>query len=249
MLADDLLNFAQMVADRVASVPGVLAVTLGGSRIQGDHKPDSDWDFGMYYRGHLDPDEVRALCWAGTVVAPGDWGPIMNGGAWLEVQGRRVDLHYRDLDVVEHWTAEAQRGRFQVERLPFYLAGIPTYILTGELAISQVLVGHLPHPEFPTALRETAFRWWRNAARLSCDYAEAAYAARGDALGCAGSLARAVIEAAHSQLAARGIWALNEKRIVGLAGLAGTCHYFEQLGDSPEDLAQAVRMVRAALKV
>lgn len=102
---DDALGFAQIVGRRAASLSGVLAVTLGGSRIQDDHQPDSDWDFGLYYRGRLDPDEVRSLGWAGTVVAPGDWGPVMNGGAWLEVQGRRVDLHYRDLGVVGHWTA------------------------------------------------------------------------------------------------------------------------------------------------
>lgn len=39
---------------------------------------------------------------------PGDWGRIVNGGAWLEVEGERVDLLYRDLDVVEHWVAEAE---------------------------------------------------------------------------------------------------------------------------------------------
>lgn len=140
-------------------------------------------------------------------------------------------------------------GRFQVERLPFYLAGIPTYVLMGELALSQVLVGSLPRPEFPMMLRKTACQWWQDAARLSCDYAQAAYAARGGAVGCAGSLARAVIEAAHNQLAASGIWALNEKRIVKLAGLAHLDRYFAQLGDSPEDLAQVVRMIRAGLKV
>jgi hypothetical protein len=33
--------------------------------------------------------------------------------AWLQVDGRRVDLHYRDLDDVEHWLAEAHVGRFR----------------------------------------------------------------------------------------------------------------------------------------
>jgi predicted nucleotidyltransferase len=107
-------QFAELIAERTATIPGVLAVTLGGSRAQGGHRPDSDWDFGLYYRGQLDPDDVRALGWAGTVFAPGEWGGgVMNGGAWLTVDGRRVDLHYRDLDDVEHHLAEAEQGRFK----------------------------------------------------------------------------------------------------------------------------------------
>jgi predicted nucleotidyltransferase len=113
-------DLAVLVAARSARIPGVVAVTLGGSRAQGDHGPDSDWNFGLYYRGQLDPEDVAALGWPGRVFAPGEWGGgVMNGGAWLQVDGRRVDLHDRDLDDVEHRLAEAQAGRFKVERLPF----------------------------------------------------------------------------------------------------------------------------------
>jgi hypothetical protein len=241
-------RFAKLIANQTARIAGVLAVTLGGSRAQGEHRPDSDWDFGLYYRGRLDPDDVRALGWAGTVFAPGEWGGgVMNGGAWLSVEGRRVDLHYRDLDEVQHHLAEAEQGRFRVERLPFYLAGIPTYVVVGELAIARVLVGALPRPGFPTALREQAARFWAEAARLSLDCAEQVYAARGDALGCAGGLARAVVEAAHGRLAARGVWALNEKRIVARAGLDGLVPRFARLGGTPQELRGAVEEVRAVL--
>jgi predicted nucleotidyltransferase len=241
-------GFTGLVAARTAAIPGVLAVTLGGSRAQGDNRPDSDWDFGLYYRGRLDPDEVRALGWPGRVFAPGEWGGgVMNGGAWLTVEGRRVDLHYRDLDEVEHWLAEAEQGRFKVERLAFYLAGIPTYVVAGELAIAKVLAGELPRPGFPPALRARASRYWGEAARLTLWYAETVYAARGDALGCAGALARAVIEAAHARLAARGIWVLNEKRMVERAGLSEVVPRFEHLGGTPRALGAAVEQVRAVV--
>ena len=36
--------FAVYVADRLAELPAVRAVTLGGSRAEGTHRPDSDWD-------------------------------------------------------------------------------------------------------------------------------------------------------------------------------------------------------------
>jgi predicted nucleotidyltransferase len=246
-MADDE-RFAALVAERAAAIPGVLAIALGGSRALGEHRPDSDWDFGLYYRGRIDPADVRALGWEGTVFAPGEWGGgVMNGGAWLTVHGRRVDLHYRDLDEVEHWVAEAEGGRFKVERLQFYLAGIPTYVVVAELAIARVLAGELPRPGFPPALRERARRFWADSAKLTLDYTDRVYAARGDALGTAGGLARAVVEAAHARLADRGAWALNEKRIVGSAGLGGVAARFARLGGTAPELRGAVADVRAAL--
>ena len=94
------------LVDRVAKVPGVVAMTLGGSRARGAARPDSDWDFGLYYRGskqNIDVEAIRALGYEGHVVAPGEWGRLVNGGAWLQVEQDRVDLLYRDLDLVEHW--------------------------------------------------------------------------------------------------------------------------------------------------
>ncbi len=149
--------FLDTTADRLAALPTVRAVTLGGSRAQGTHGPDSDWDLAVYYRGAFDPDDVRALGWAGEVSEVGAWGGgVFNGGAWLTIDERRVDLHYRDLDAVEHEVAEAEAGRFGVEPLMFHLAGIPTYLVVAELAINRVLRGRLPRPAYPEALRSTA---------------------------------------------------------------------------------------------
>ena len=69
----------------------------------------------------------------------------MYGGAVFDLDGRHFDIHFRNLDVVEHWTREANEGRFEVHILGFHLAGIPTYMLTGELAGSRDLWGELPH--------------------------------------------------------------------------------------------------------
>jgi hypothetical protein len=142
----------------------------------------------------------------------------MNGGAWLTIEGERVDLLYRDLDVVEHWAREAEAGRFRRYHVEGYVAGMPTYALAGELALNRVLSGSLPRPEFTTALRETAVRNWRLSRDFSLMLAETAEA-RGDATYLAGLLARATIAEAHARLAARGEWALNEKGIVARAGL------------------------------
>lgn len=82
----------------------------------------------------------------GPVKSPprGGWGPVVNGGAWLTIEGQRVDLCYRDLDEVEAAVAESEVGRFRIEALATFVAGIPTYVLVGELAIAKVLAGSPP---------------------------------------------------------------------------------------------------------
>src|SRR5262244_3165472 len=54
--------------------------------------------------------------WPGRAFAPGQWGPIVNGGAWLTIGGTKVDLIYRDLDEVLYWTAAAGDGWFEIHR-------------------------------------------------------------------------------------------------------------------------------------
>ena len=116
----DDAEFPRYVARRLSGIGGVTAVRLGGSRAAGTHRPDSDWDFSLYYRGRFDPGELAELGWPGEIFPVGGWGGgVFNGGARLRADGRRVDVHYRDLAGVEHHLAEAREGRFEIERLLF----------------------------------------------------------------------------------------------------------------------------------
>jgi hypothetical protein len=218
--------FCGYVVGRLAGLPGVRAVALGGSRAAGTNRPDSDWDFAVYYRGAFSPDDLRAVGWPGTVFEIGGWGGgVFNSGAWLQVDGRNVDVHYRDIGDAEYRLAEARAGRFAIERLQFHLAGIPTYIVLAELAGNKVLAGELPAelspPEYPDALRAAASRgWWRNA-QATLDYGRTAYAERGRVTETAGTIAVAACQAAHATAAAAGQWVTNEKTLLDRAGLRG----------------------------
>jgi predicted nucleotidyltransferase len=121
----------QSFAKQLAAIPGVIAITLGGSRATGRHRHDSDWDFGLYYRDGFDASSVRALGYRGTVVEPGEWGRLVNGGAWLIIDGEQVDILYRELDYVTFWSREAEAGRFQVDRVFGYVGGMATLRLGG----------------------------------------------------------------------------------------------------------------------
>ncbi|MFG2024511.1 nucleotidyltransferase domain-containing protein [Streptomyces sp. NPDC048825] len=234
--------FLDHVADRLAALPAVRAVTLGGSRAQGTHRPDSDWDLAVYYRGAFNPGDLRAVGWEGEVSEIGGWGGgVFNGGAWLTIEGRGVDVHYRDLDVVEHVYAEAEEGRFRIEPLMFHLAGIPTYLLVAELAINQVLRGELRRPSaYPQALRKTAPERWHSMAIATLAYAKAGHAPKGALTHVAGAIAVAATQTAHAVLAARGEWVTNEKGLLERAGLREGDALLGNLTPDPDALARAV---------
>ncbi|WP_425540887.1 nucleotidyltransferase domain-containing protein [Streptomyces coeruleorubidus] len=242
-------TFLDTTADRLAALPAVRAVTLGGSRAQGTERPDSDWDLAVYYRGEFDPDDLRAVGWEGEVCELGAWGGgVFNGGAWLTIDGRRVDVHYRDLDVVEHEVAQAERGRFRIEPLMFHLAGIPTYLLAAELAINKVLRGELPRPAaYPQALRETAPAHWHGMAAATLAYAKAGHAPKGALTQVAGAIAVAATQTAHAVLAARGEWVTNEKGLVARAGLREVDAMLGTLTGAPDELQRRITDVEALL--
>jgi hypothetical protein len=179
------------------------------------------------------------------VVEPGSWARLLNGGASLTVGDQRVDLLYRDVDAVQHWVEEAEAGRYEVDQVEGYLAGMASYVLGGELALAEVLAGELPRPAFRDALRQVAPARWRRSAVFSLAVADAA-AERHDVVACAGLLAKAAIEAAQAVLAERGEWALNEQGIVRRAGLGARVEAIMAApGDCRFDLARAVTAMRA----
>jgi len=241
--------FLDTTADRLAALPTVRAVALGGSRAQGTHRPDSDWDLAVYYRGPFNPADLRAVGWEGEVSDVGGWGGgVFNGGAWLTVDGRRVDVHYRDLDVVEHELAEAEEGRFHVEPLLFHLAGIPSYLVVAELAINEVLRGELPRLDcYPAKLRRTAGDRWYGTARATLSYAKAAHTTAGRVTELAGAIATAAVQTAHGVMASRGEWVTNEKRLLERAGLRTVDGVIASLSEEapPDSLIQTVTRAEA----
>ena len=238
----------QAVTDLVAvlsAMRGTVAVVLGGSRAVRSDDQESDWDIGVYYRGEIDLTALSAL---GTVFPPGSWGRVMNGGAWIECEGEKVDVLLRDLDVVEYWTRRAQDGEFERDALLGYLTGIPTYVLSAELASCLPLRGTVEAVPFPPKLAAAAPQVWRFCRSFSLDYARM-HAARGNVAGVAGQAAAAVMEEAHAISCERRQWICNEKRLIEAAGLNGLHALFAEIATDRERLAEWVDLVADRLGV
>jgi predicted nucleotidyltransferase len=247
--SDQILDaaFIGQVADSLQGLAGVEAVALGGSRAQGTHRADSDWDIAVYYRDGFDPKSIRDLGWPGQISDVGGWGPVFNGGGKLTVDGHLIDIHYRDLQIIEKIHDDACRGEFTIEPLLFHQAGLPSYILLAELGINRALRGRLPHWDYPEALRRSAPGIWSERARLTLFYAEEGHARHGRIAQCAGLLSEATCHAAHAVLAHRGEWVTNEKELLTKAGLRGIDDVVTQLGSDTQSLLRGAAQARDLL--
>jgi predicted nucleotidyltransferase len=247
------------MATAIAEVPGVVGVVLGGSRARGDALPGSDVDLGLYCSGPPDVEELSRLAsrWSGDEVRvgePGSWGPWVDAGAWLTVDGVAVDWIVRDLARVRRQWDRACRGEYAFHAQAGHPLGFLDVAYAGELATSRVLAdpsGQLTAlraqvTAYPTALRDAMVGGLWEAGFLVSVARKGA--ARGDTTYVALCVSRALMIAAHALHAEEGRWVTNEKGLVPAAGsLPGAPSDFAEraaaalsLGSTPEALVTSI---------
>src|SRR5215831_17603632 len=169
-LSPTQVELVSSLSKRLGAIQGVAAVVLGGSQARGRAQPGSDIDLGVLY-SETNPfliQSVRDLAGdvndtAGPVVTGFyEWGPWVNGGAWLTIAGQRVDFVYRNIEHLERVIADSEAGRYELhyaQQPPFgffsatYLGEIATCIpLFDPEARLEVLKQRVA--DYPEALRQ-----------------------------------------------------------------------------------------------
>ncbi|MBM3724989.1 MAG: nucleotidyltransferase domain-containing protein [Acidobacteria bacterium] len=247
----------------------VVAVVLGGSHARGVARESSDLDLGIYYREEapLVIEEIRAaaasISAAGTVPMVTDlygWGPWVNGGAWIQTPATKVDFVYRNLDQVDSVIEEGLRGIWRHDydqQPPFgfrsvtYFAEthfcVPLHDPWGEIARLKQAVAVYPGPLKARILQDGLW-----GAEFSLWSGEG-FAASGDVLNTAGSLARASHYLTHAMFALNEEYLLNDKHVNRLLnGFSKVPHgcaerlaeILSRPGRSPEELRAALDSLR-----
>jgi hypothetical protein len=231
-------------------VPGVRAIVLGGSRARGEASARSDYDIGLYYEPDSAIDVGRlakaAMLLPGAassaVTAIGEWGPWINGGAWLTVdspQGsKRVDLLYRDLGKVRAMIEACRAGRIERVYQPGHPHAFISSIYMAEVALARVLwdPDNVLTPlkrqcePYPPALAEALIRTFLWEAKFAIENALHGRG-RDDPAYVAGCGFRAVACLCQSLFALNGVYLLNEK---------GAAQAVEKLPRRPVDFAARV---------
>ena len=104
----------------LAKIDGIEAIVLGGSYARGTAQADSDVDLGIYYSEKFSPSiaNIKELakrfdnahdC---VVTDFYEWGPWVNGGAWIHTKSGKIDWLYRNIDQVNRVLEDAHHGRF-----------------------------------------------------------------------------------------------------------------------------------------
>jgi hypothetical protein len=268
-ISPEKLALLKTLTGQLAATPGVKAVVLGGSYARGRQNPASDLDIGVYYSdaAPFAIEDIRRIAAqaagsSATVTGFYEWGPWVNGGAWLHTPVSKVDFLYRSLDKVEKTIQEAMTGitYFDYYQQPpygfysvIYLAEtnicLPLYDPEGVLARLKQMVA-----VYPPALKRKVVSEQLWIAEFTLANA-GGFAAKGDLYDTAGCLTRS------ASCLTQALFALNESYFItdktALAEIAAfplaPQGYVEQLnailahpGQTPAELTATVGSLRAA---
>lgn len=222
----------QHIRSELNGLPGIVGIVLGGSRARGNHRPDSDIDIGIYYdtSSGFDIEEINRIASKlddvqrdGLVTPIGGWGPWVNAGGWLVVQGHHVDLILRDINRVSQVIDDCIAGEVSTHYHAGHPHGFLNVMYMGEISICKVLFdprGQITHLKskttpYPEVLKNALIDYFSFEAAFSLQHA-ISNAYKDDISYVAGCCFRTISCLNQVLFAKNEQYCVNEKKAVAL---------------------------------
>lgn len=214
-----------------AGIKGVDALVLGGSRSRGEADVESDTDIGLYYNAAIDFEELENAIKVimdetrlsdKVLYRPGEWGPWVNGGAWVTVHGEPYDIILRETSRVEEIIHDSLAGKVEMHYQAGHPFGFVSTIYAAEIHYAAVLWERRDRPlsalkdllhsqgDLPPKLKETLIKRFLFEAEFSMETARKA-ALRSDLHYVTGAFFRTVGSWNQVLYALNGRYLMNEK--------------------------------------
>lgn len=242
------------IVTELKKIDNVVAIVLGGSYATGRAAENSDLDIGIYYHEEnpFNIEEIRKIAEKQSidnnpvVTDFYQWGPWVNGGAWIYTSSGRVDFLYRNLDQVTNTIENAINGEWQkhYEQQPpygfssvIYLAEIENCIpvYDSEDIISSLKTSIKPYPPL---LKNTIIQQGLWSAEFTLINAED-FASKGDYYNTFGCITRTIKNLVDALFAINEIYPIGDKKAIEI---------LSKLSLSPQNLEFRVDTILTAEK-
>lgn len=220
------------ITNELKLIYGVKAIVLGGSYAVGLATENSDLDIGIYYSAQhpFDIKEIKRVAekfadnnQQPTVTGFYEWGPWVNGGAWINTPIGEVDFLYKNIDQITQTIDNAKNGIWEnnYEQQPPY--GFSSVIFLAETYYSIPLydpdevIKTLKESikQYPQKLKHSVIQQSLWSAEFTIWQAEK-FALKADIYNTVGCLTRAMNNIVSALFALNEIYPMGDKRAIEL---------------------------------
>jgi hypothetical protein len=212
-------------------IEGVKAIVLGGSYAAGFATESSDLDIGIYY-AKQNPFEIQNINAIAEKYAANDnpivtgyyeWGPWVNGGAWLSTPNVDVDLLYKNIEQITKVINDAKDGIWEnsYDQQPPY--GFSSVIFLAEtkccipLYDPDGIISGLKESveQYPQKLKRAIIQQSLWAAEFTI-WQAGKFALNADLYNTAGCLTRATHQIVNAIFALNELYPMGDKRAIDI---------------------------------
>ncbi|MDJ1470807.1 nucleotidyltransferase domain-containing protein [Xanthocytophaga flava] len=217
------------IVNDLKGLTNVQAIVLGGSYATGTATETSDLDVGIYYyeKAPFDIREIQAIAKkyakdsSPTVTGFYEWGPWVNGGAWVKTAYGKVDLLYKNIEQITTTIENAQEGLWEnhFEQQPPY--GFSSIIFLAETQVCiplydpEGIIARLKSAvqTYPPKLKQLVVQQSLWSAEFTIWHGDS-FAAKQDVYNTLGCLTRAIKNIVTALFALNELYPISDKRAI-----------------------------------